>query len=250
MCDLEQKNLCSWTNVGQWALVAPYQTIGPRRDHTTGLDYGSYVFLRGTSNSKSTLASRIFKPTSLCEFRLFIYIYAKTNAGEFNVYSRTASNGGDKLLLRIKLSLGQSWQKRIVKITETTPFQIIIEGVKSSDSTQAIAIDDTSFDKGCVVDNSGVILPTATSTTTTKNPCAPSGFQCVSNGLCIPTTKVCDFVKDCQDGSDEINCGSCDFEKTTCGWYDAVGSLDWIRNTGASSLVATKSLKEFISNNF
>lgn len=235
MCDFEKKNLCSWTNSGQWGVVSPYQTIGPKRDHTTGLDYGSYVFLRGIPSSRSTLASPIFKPTNACELRIFIYIFAKSNAGEFNVYSRTASTNGDRLLLKINTSVGLSWQKRNIKITETNAFQIIIEGVKSSDNSQVIAIDDVSFDKGCVVDNSGIVLPTATMPTTTKNPCIPSGFSCVINSQCVPTTKVCDFINDCPDGSDEVNCGPCDFESSTCGWQDAGWVMSWVRKTGPSS---------------
>ena len=254
MCDFEQKTFCGWRNDGQWSIVTSLQTSnGPRRDHTTGFDYGTYVFLRGQSGSKSTLVSPLFKPSSLCEMRIFIYIWGKFNPGEFNIYVRTANNGGDRLLLSIKTIQTQSWQKRIIKVSETSSFQIIIEGVRSTDSDQVIAIDDTSFDKNCVLDDSGGTLPTATPTppsTTTRNPCNQGFFYCPTNSECISASLVCNFLYDCPDGADEINCGSCDFEKTTCGWYDAVGSLDWIRNTGASSLVATKSLKEFISNNF
>ena len=237
MCDFEQKNLCSWKNSGQWSVVAPYQTNGPRRDHTTGLDYGSYVFLRGTANSKSTLESPIFLPTNFCEIRVFIYIFANSNSGEFNIYSRTSSLGGDRLLLSIRSSMGQSWQKRIVTLSETVPFQIIIEGVKSSDGSQIIAIDDTSFDKGCIADTSGVTLQTVTQTTisTTHNSCVQNSFLCPTNNQCIPSYKVCDFLKDCPDGSDESNCGTCDFEKSTCGWYDDGYSLEWVRKTGPSS---------------
>ncbi|KAL1439868.1 hypothetical protein MTO96_009700 [Rhipicephalus appendiculatus] len=42
-----------------------------------------------------------------------------------------------------------------------------------------------------------------------------------SDGSCLPYDRVCDFRKDCSDGSDEKNCvqPSCDFEKANlCGW--------------------------------
>ena len=237
-CDFELKNICSWTNNGQWSVVAPYQTNGPSRDHTTGLSYGSYLFLRGGLGSKSTLVSPIFQPTNLCEFRIFIYIFANSNAGEFNVYSRTANNGGDRLLLSIETSQGKSWKKRIIAVAESIPFQIVVEGVKSSDSTQAIAIDDTSFNGGCVADNSGATLPTAsptTSMTTTSNSCNQGTFLCPTNKECIPSYKVCDFIKDCPDGADEKNCGTCDFETSSCGWYDDNYELTWVRKTGPSS---------------
>ena len=47
-------------------------------------------------------------------------------------------------------------------------------------------------------------------TTTTQKPhrrtvCKTKQFQCL-NGDCIPAAYVCDTKKDCQDGSDEIDC--------------------------------------------
>ena len=150
-------------------------------------------------------------------------MFAETNIGEFNVYSRTAVDGGDRLLFSIKNSVGPFWQKRILQINETVPFQILIEGLKKSDQSQIIAIDDTSFDKGCVPDNADVSLPTVattTTTTTTQNPCGIGGFTCPSTGNCVPASQVCNFINDCPDGSDENNCGTCNFEASACGWYD------------------------------
>jgi len=37
--------------------------------------------------------------------------------------------------------------------------------------------------------------------------CPNNTFQCVSNGLCIPTCQLCDGYSQCGDNSDEINCG-------------------------------------------
>jgi hypothetical protein len=221
LCDFESKNLCDWRNSGYWSVGSYLNSNGPRRDHTIGLNFGNYVFLQGPASAKSYLSSPIFKPTSLCEFRVFVYMWANSNVGEFNVYSRTSSNGGDRLLLTIKTRMGQSWQKRIITLTETVAFQIIIEGLKTSDFSQIISIDDTSFDRGCVIDNSISVLPTGTTTvtTTTQNPCT-GGFICPSNGQCISSAKVCNFIKDCPDASDEKNCGTCNFEFNSCGWYD------------------------------
>lgn len=43
--------------------------------------------------------------------------------------------------------------------------------------------------------------------------CRANEFYCESDKKCIDESKVCDFFKDCQDGSDEAKCGECDFSR-------------------------------------
>lgn len=59
-------------------------------------------------------------------------------------------------------------------------------------------------------------LPTANTTTpvvTTPTPtvqphsCPDGQFVCGAHGECVANSKVCDFRRDCSDGSDELNCG-------------------------------------------
>ncbi|XP_061694563.1 MAM and LDL-receptor class A domain-containing protein 2 isoform X2 [Syngnathoides biaculeatus] len=47
--------------------------------------------------------------------------------------------------------------------------------------------------------------------------CPDGTFKCTT-GECLDAGVVCDFKKDCDDGSDEAFCGSCDFEDHQCGW--------------------------------
>ncbi|XP_032387659.1 MAM and LDL-receptor class A domain-containing protein 1 [Etheostoma spectabile] len=59
--------------------------------------------------------------------------------------------------------------------------------------------------------------------------CPDGGFNCTS-GECLLAELVCDFKKDCKDGSDEEFCGSCDFEHHSCGWIDtSADSNRWRR---------------------
>jgi hypothetical protein len=49
-------------------------------------------------------------------------------------------------------------------------------------------------------------------------------------------SKACDFDLNCADGSDERNCGPCDFEADDCGWKDnSDGLYQWKRNAAKSS---------------
>lgn len=42
--------------------------------------------------------------------------------------------------------------------------------------------------------------------------CSKKQFQCVSNGKCIEKYMFCDYIVDCEDASDEISCGTCNFQ--------------------------------------
>lgn len=53
-------------------------------------------------------------------------------------------------------------------------------------------------------------------------------YSCVSDLKCIPKKLVCDFASDCDDSSDEADCGPCDFESGYCGWNDlSTGRYNW-----------------------
>ncbi|KAM8838449.1 MAM and LDL-receptor class A domain-containing protein 2 isoform 2-T2 [Synchiropus picturatus] len=59
--------------------------------------------------------------------------------------------------------------------------------------------------------------------------CTVTQFQ-YKTGACVSDQLVCDFKEDCEDGSDEEFCGSCDFELHTCGWRNiSEESFSWSR---------------------
>ena len=118
--------------------------------------------------------------------------------------------------------MGDYWQHESLLISENTAFQIVIEGVVGNGYLSDIGIDDTSFSDNCILNNSIPITTVATQPpTTTASPCATGMFKCKSTAECIPMSKVCDFDFDCEDKSDEAECGTCTFESGMCGWYDS-----------------------------
>ncbi|XP_076975688.1 CD320 antigen [Tamandua tetradactyla] len=50
------------------------------------------------------------------------------------------------------------------------------------------------------------IGPTASASGPSPGSCAPTDFQCLSSGLCVPLAWRCDGDQDCLDGSDEGEC--------------------------------------------
>jgi hypothetical protein len=246
MCDFEN-GICDWKNDNSSELKWTYNfgsttsyKTGPKRDHTTGLASGHFVYLEaseGPQNSKARLISPSYtvKLGSKCDFRAFYHMYGK-DIGSLNIYLRTTN--GDDVIFQKSLEIGDYWERTDLEINSKDPFQIIIESVVGKSYLGDIAIDDTSFTDGCLRNSSIIIEPPLTTTTTTTNvaPCGNNGFQCKSDAKCIELNQVCDFNKDCNDKSDEIDCGTCNFETSLCGFYDiSSGYTRWTRNKAPSS---------------
>jgi hypothetical protein len=210
------------------------------QDHTLGLSTGHYAHLNmfELEGHIARLNSPIFRTNGKCEFRIFTHLLGH-GSGSLNIYTRTATEE-TKVFSRPD-GIGDFWEKVTIKINGTGLLRVIVEGVAGGvygNEDVDLAIDDTSFSEGCVLQNKDVTLPTLTTTkmTTTKAACEPHQFECESSNQCIPDYKVCDFKKDCDDGSDETLCGTCDFESSTCGWVDrSYESVVWSRQTGPSA---------------
>jgi hypothetical protein len=52
-----------------------------------------------------------------------------------------------------------------------------------------------------------VMVSTVMTTTVMASTCMSSEFECRINSSCIPTGWKCDGTADCEDGTDEDNCG-------------------------------------------
>lgn len=117
-------------------------------------------------------------------------------------------------------SIGEFWERGDVIIY---PYSSTSQGVQWAFEAQVanvtntdgiIAIDDITFAPECQAASGEMPL---VYTSTTPPVCGFNGFRC-SNAKCISKAQLCDFQRDCPNGEDELNCGICDFENSTCGW--------------------------------
>lgn len=255
-CNFED-GFCNWrhdesTGLFKWRLnkgETEESTTGPTRDHTTGTSTGQYAFIKARNQlagSKARLISSTLKvnQTTLsnsCEMRAYYHMYGQ-NIGSLKILTRNSIGGEEKILFQKQGEVGNYWERADLVIKDTNAFQIIIEAIVGNGALGDIAIDDISFNRGCILDDTIVLSTSIPLSTTTQPPfCGNDKFQCVNldsnNAIqCVDKKKVCDFEYDCFDKSDEAMCGTCDFETSLCGWYDKSSNrFNWLRTKAPSS---------------
>uniref|UniRef100_A0A2C9KE99 MAM domain-containing protein n=1 Tax=Biomphalaria glabrata TaxID=6526 RepID=A0A2C9KE99_BIOGL len=150
-----------------------------------------------------------------------------SSIGQLNIYTRTNTNGPLKTMFTRSLNQGDRWIRQDLPLAETADFQIIIEAVVGVSYFGGIAVDDISLTDGCKLSVNNILPTGLPPSSTSLSPCG-SNFRC-GDGQCIPQSSVCNYVLDCIDASDEVNCGNCNFESNLCGWTDnSVGIFRWM----------------------
>uniref|UniRef100_A0A8C9YZL1 MAM and LDL receptor class A domain containing 1 n=1 Tax=Sander lucioperca TaxID=283035 RepID=A0A8C9YZL1_SANLU len=256
-CNFEH-GLCSWKqeqsggDVFDWTRIrgpTPSLNTGPWKDHTLGTSYGHYLYIESSVPQEfkdtAVLLSRVFQPTHQrgkdpsssrhhCVFRFHYHMFG-SHVFSLAVYLRTSATGRGHMLWVRYGDQGNLWHRKTVYLSSARPFQILIEGTVGDDFNGDIAIDDLSF-LDCEpyegeFPTANTTNPAVTTPAPTVQPhsCPDREFVCVAHGECVANSKVCDFRRDCSDGSDELNCVKewCDFEGgDTCGWNGIDSSLD------------------------
>lgn len=201
---------------------------GPRYDHTRHAALGgSYLYLTDyrTRDVTSGIVSKLISGVQSIEqgksYCLSFWYQMSTSdislvvsliryGPEFN-----SANELVGIFHRTDQATTKQWNQVLVNmdsehwIETAEEVQLLIEGRIDSGSKGFIAIDDILLDQGA---------------------CPKATFAC-ENGLVLNISQVCDFVKDCPSGLDEIGCGDCSFENDNCGWSNVENQMSSIEKS-------------------
>ena len=215
-CDFETKTFCHWKNLEDDALDWLLTTAdtesepgqgGPATDHTTGTDLGHFLYIvqdhsvRGETAVLESSIAIAYPYTPAC-FSFWSYMYGNNN-GRLAVLKVSTITQMEEVVFYKVESLDREWKFHQIDLPngELANFYYLRIVVFSENSQQStvIAVDDFIFEmESC------------------PSP-PPDKFKC-SDDEEISMAKKCDFVIDCSNGLDELECGDCDFEAGWCGW--------------------------------
>ncbi|PIK54538.1 putative MAM and LDL-receptor class A domain-containing protein 1 [Apostichopus japonicus] len=212
-CDFEV-DTCNWSQSSSdaldWLLVTGGEGGtygGPNGDHTTQTPQGHYLYLRsfeGDEGTRARVESQVFLPVEECKMRFWYFMYG-ANVNSLTVFVINAVNDNPREVWSKKGAQFDGWVKAEVTFDESSKFKVLVEGVAGTKTTDDhISFDDVSFTPACNLDPDNT-LPEIVEPTDTPH-CDFGMLACKSDKVCLPKRNFCDFVFDCEDGSDEDGC--------------------------------------------
>ncbi|XP_077628606.1 MAM and LDL-receptor class A domain-containing protein 1 [Crocuta crocuta] len=247
MCSFEERSLCEWyqpisqnlikdSNTFRWGLGSGTsihhgeENHRPSVDHTRNTTDGWYLYA-DSSNGKFGDTADLLTPVisrmgPKCTLVFWTHMNGAT-VGSLQVLSKK-----DNVTSKLWAQSGQQgaqWKKVEVFLGVQSHIQIVFRAKRGVSYMGDVAVDDISFQ-----DCSPLLSP--------ARKCTAQEFMC-ANRHCIAKDKLCDFVNDCADNSDEspfvcsTSSGRCDFEFDLCSWeQEQDDDFDW--NLKASSIPA------------
>ncbi|XP_051007238.1 MAM and LDL-receptor class A domain-containing protein 1 [Acomys russatus] len=248
VCTFEEKNLCKWyqpkpakslhdSNTFRWGLSNGIsihhgeETHRPAVDHTKNTTDGWYLYADSSNGNFGDLAD-VFTPViSQTGPRCTLVFWTHMNGATVGSLQVLIKKGD--MISKVWAQSGQQgpqWKKVQVFLGIHSHVEVIFRAKRGVSYIGDVAVDDVSFqDCSPLLD--------------TNRKCTAEEFTC-ANKHCIAEDKLCDFVNDCADNSDETMfiCGTstrrCDFEFDICAWeQDHDEDIDW--NLKASNIQAT-----------
>ncbi|CAI9153900.1 unnamed protein product [Rangifer tarandus platyrhynchus] len=248
ICSFENGSLCKWyqpiskkliedSNTFRWGLGNGTsihhgeENHRPSVDHTINTADGWYLYA-DSSNGKfgdmaDILTPIISRTGPKCTLVFWTHMNGAT-VGSLQVLSKK-----DNVTSKLWAQSGQQgaqWKKVELFLGVHSHIQIIFRAKRGISYIGDVAVDDISF-QDC--------FPLLSADRT----CTAQEFTC-ANKHCIAEDKLCDFVNDCADNSDETpficgaSSGRCDFEFDLCSWeQEQDDDFDW--NLKASNVPAT-----------
>ncbi|XP_062423588.1 MAM and LDL-receptor class A domain-containing protein 1 [Rhea pennata] len=235
-----EKGRCGWQNSladnFDWVLgVGSPQSLRPPRDHTLGNRTGQFLYLEATpiglQNEKAHVKSSKWKESSRSCVISFWYFMSSKATGRIQVLIKT-----DDGIVKIWSDSGNhsdEWMKVELHLGKLRNFEVFFEGIRTRDLGGGAAIDDIEFKNCTIVGENPRECPALTD------------FVCW-NKNCVASQFICDYKPDCEDLSDEADCGyytsipgSCNFESqewtTACGLtQDSSDDFDWNINSAVT----------------
>lgn len=244
VCSFEKGNLCKWyqsisdhltqdSNTFRWgfghgtSIHHGEENHRPLVDHTKNTADGWYLYADSSNGKFGDVADILTPVISRTGPKCMLVFWTHMNGATVgalqilhkkdNVTSKLWAQSGQQ---------GAQWRKVQVFLGVQSHVQIVFRAKRGISYMGDVAVDDISFQ-----DCSPLPSPDRT--------CTAQEFTC-SNKHCISEDKLCDFVNDCADNSDEnaLICrtsrGRCDFEFDLCSWeQEPDDDFDW--NLKASS---------------
>ncbi|XP_059977241.1 MAM and LDL-receptor class A domain-containing protein 1 [Lagenorhynchus albirostris] len=238
VCSFEKGSLCRWYQPSSEKLIQDSNTFRwglgngtsihhgeenhrPSVDHTTNTADGWYLYADSSNGKFGDMADILTPVISRTGPKCTLVFWTHMNGatvGSLQVLSKI-----DNVTSKLWAQSGQQgaqWKKIEVFLGVHSHIQVVFRAKRGISYIGDVAVDDISFQ-----DCSPLL--------STDRTCTAQEFTC-ANKHCIARDKLCDFVNDCADNSDETpficgtSSGCCDFEFDLCAWeQEQDDDFDW-----------------------